>query len=77
MEPSTDDDINGQQIVNVREMTDEELEREGWQHYRGQSPAVLVLESGTIIYASADPEGNGPGAMFGIDEDGSTFALYP
>jgi len=77
MESGEDDHINGQQVVDVREMTDEELEREGWQHYRGQSPAVLVLESGTILYPSADPEGNAPGAMFGIDDEGSTFALYP
>lgn len=77
MEPSEHDHINGLQVVGVRGMTDEELDREGWQHYRGQSPTVLELESGTILYPSADPEGNAPGAMFGIDEDGSTFALYP
>jgi hypothetical protein len=77
MESDEDDSIDGQRIVSVREMTDEELEREGWQAYHGASPAVLELESGSILYPSTDPEGNGPGALFGINGDGAAFTLSP
>jgi hypothetical protein len=77
MESTTDDGIEGQRIVAVREMTDEELEREGWHTHAGQSTVVLELESGVKLYPAADPEGNGPGALFGIDTDDTAFALYP
>ncbi len=43
MESHEYDSIAGQRIVAVREMTDEELEREGWHAYHGTSPAVLEL----------------------------------
>ena len=77
MESAEDDSIAGQRIVAVREMTNEELEREGWQAHDEQSTVVLELESGTILYPSADTEGNAPGAIFGIDADDTAFALYP
>lgn len=61
----------GARIVEVRPMTPEEIESEGWD-----DPAtVLVLDSGQKLYASQDPEGNGPGALFGTDELGEGFTL--
>ncbi|TSD13488.1 hypothetical protein DP107_11700 [Haloglomus irregulare] len=77
MESTTDDNIAGQRIVEVRAMTNEEVEREGWQAHDWQSTVVLELESGTILYPFTDPEGNAPGAIFGIDADDTAFALYP
>ena len=77
MESTTDDNIAGQRIADVREMTSEELEREGWRAHDWQSTVFLELESGTILYPSTDPEGNAPGAIFGIDADDTAFALYP
>lgn len=59
--------VEGQTIEEVREMTDEEMEQEGWSTARGQNPMVLVLEDGSILYPSMDPEGNGPGCLFGYD----------
>lgn len=77
MEPDTDDRIEGQRIVAVRRMTDDELKREDWHLRHGDAPAVLELESGTRLYPSTDPEGNAPGAIFGIDTDDTPFALFP
>jgi hypothetical protein len=77
MKSAEDDSIEGQRIVGIRKMTNEELEREGWQSRVGQPTAVLELESGTIIYPAADPEGNAPGAIFGIDAGDTAFALFP
>jgi len=77
MESAEDDSIAGQRIVAVREMTNEELEREGWQAHDWQSTVVLELEFGTILYPSADPEGNAPGTIFGIDADDTAFSLCP
>lgn len=62
--------LEGRTIENVRRMTDEELESEHWHHYRGSTPLVLELDDGTKVYPSKDPEGNGPGALFGENEDG-------
>lgn len=66
-EGNTSDDptmVKGQKIVDVRRMTEEEMEREGWKGRMGK-PTVLELESGDILFPSQDPEGNGPGAIFG------------
>ena len=56
----------GQKIVCVRRMTNEEREVEGW----GDDPQptfALELDSGTVLYPSRDEEGNGGGALFGIE----------
>ncbi len=50
----------GRRIVEVRYMTDDEMETIGWNC----SPCVLVLDNGHQLYASRDDEGNDGGAMF-------------
>ena len=60
----------GRTITEVRRMTDGEKDREYWEEARGESAVVLVLDSGLILYPSRDEEGNGPGALFGMDVDG-------
>jgi len=57
----------GRTIKAVRPMTRQELAAEGWGPER-HPPAVLELDDGTRLYASRDPEGNGPGCLFGRDE---------
>ena len=58
-------------------MTKEELDVEGWETGRHTPPTVLVLvlDDGTKLYPSQDEEGNGPGALFGINPDGENFML--
>jgi len=51
----------GQTITGVRLLTDEETAREGWR----ASTEALVLDDGTLLYASQDPEGNDAGTLFG------------
>src|SRR4029453_10532860 len=43
-------------------MNEEEVEYEGWPG--AGDDTVLVLDDGTRVYASCDPEGNMPGALF-------------
>ena len=65
----------GQTIKAVRPMTKKELTAEGWETgSRHGTPTALVLADGTVLYASQDPEGNGPGALFG-KKGGDAFAL--
>jgi hypothetical protein len=52
----------GKKIIEVRQMTEEEVEYEGWPGPGDDT--VLVLDDGTRVYASCDPEGNMPGALF-------------
>jgi hypothetical protein len=52
----------GKKIIEVRQMTEEEVEYEGWPG--AGDDTVLVLDDGTRVYASCDPEGNMPGALF-------------
>ena len=58
-------------------MSDTELGHEGWAARRGNSPPVIELESGAILYRSMDPEGNGPGALFGIGAADEAFFISP
>lgn len=59
--------VVGKTIVDVRQMTEDEMEREMW-HGR-ERPAVLVLDDGTEIFPSADVEGNGAGWLYGHDPE--------
>jgi len=60
--------IAGQKIIAVRLMNSNEAKREGWGgESRWEMPIVLILENGLKLYPSRDSEGNGPGALFGID----------
>lgn len=65
----------GKEIASVRPMTREELDAEGWYDPPHGKPVVLELDDGTKIYASRDPEGNGPGRLFGMDPEGEAFAF--
>jgi hypothetical protein len=68
--------IMGATIIEIREMTDSEVTEEGWTIPRAHGqPVVLVLDNGTILYASQDHEGNGAGAIFGKEKNGECFAL--
>lgn len=64
----------GQKITEIRPMTEEEETNEGWDRNSG-IPMVVVFEDGTLLYASQDPEGNGPGTLFGIDKNGQEFGI--
>lgn len=66
-------ELEGRTIEEVRPMTDAELEAEHWNP-RHQRPPVMVLDDGTKLYPSQDPEGNGPGALFG-DSDGELIQI--
>lgn len=52
----------GKKITNVRPMTPEEKEIEGWEP--SDSCICIELENGAVIYPACDPESNGPGALF-------------
>lgn len=68
--------VEGLTIKKVRRMTKDEAAHEGWEgspHYK--SSAILELDDGTLLYASQDDEGNGPGTLFGRKNGESDFAL--
>lgn len=69
------DPLIGRTITDCRAMTKDEAESEGWDFGRHGPPLLLVLDTGTRIFASRDPEGNGPGALFGIDSKGNQMAF--
>lgn len=54
--------IIGAKVVDVRPMTKAEMKKEFWD---GEPPTAIVLDTGVVLYASQDEEGNGPGSMFG------------
>lgn len=61
------DTLIGLKIVDVRALTPEELETEGWG--RDQYCTAIVLSDGSILFSSRDDEGNGPGRIFGMSGD--------
>jgi len=65
--------IVDKKIVELRYMTDMEMDAEAWDpNFR--RPKVLVLDDGTVIYPSQDDEGNGPGVLFGRTVSGTSIA---
>jgi hypothetical protein len=71
---TVDDNIVGSKIIDIRPMTADEMEAEGWQ--KREIPMVLVLSSGTILYPSQDTEGNDAGSLFGKTSDGVSIGIY-
>ena len=71
---TVDDSMIGSKIIDIRPMTKAEMDKEGWQ--KRETPMVLVLSSGTILYPSMDTEGNDAGALFGMTSDGISFGVY-
>lgn len=64
--------LEGATIINVRKMTQGELNAHNWG--TNSSPVyVLELDNGTAIYPSKDFEGNGGGVLFGVTEDQKCF----
>lgn len=55
------DNLVGKKIKRFRKLTKTETDAEGWDG----PTSCIELEDGTIIYASQDDEGNGPGRLFG------------
>lgn len=70
--------ITGVKISSVREMTEEEIERECWEDHRENHPVVLELANGQTIFAAKDLAGHGPGTMLGYDtENDQRFYVSP
>jgi len=65
--------VVGKNIVAVRKLTQEELERESWEGYEDEVTA-LVLNDGSLVFASSDGEGNNPGLLF-IQKGGEKFNI--
>lgn len=61
----------GKRVVRVyREKRPPFNERQwGWP----DSTLVIEFDDGTLVSASADPEGNGPGCLFGVDNKGTFY----
>jgi hypothetical protein len=57
----------GRKIVKVRYLTDEEMEDMGWY----SKPIVLQLDDDTLLFPSADDEGNDGGAIFFCNQETS------
>jgi len=58
--------IIGRKIVDVINLNKEIVKAEGWEDT--PYPCIaLLLDDGNVIYPSQDSEGNGPGALFGMN----------
>jgi hypothetical protein len=57
----------GQKIVAINYLRPSIFEQEGWEQRLSHPGVELVLEDGSVLYPSADDEGNGVGALFAVD----------
>jgi hypothetical protein len=58
--------MEGTQITDVRDMTDEEYDQLYWPVDNMGRARAIELSDGTVLIPSQDPEGNGAGAFHGI-----------
>lgn len=66
----------GATITKIRKMTKKELKENGWGDTLSfYVPTVIEFSNGTIIFASQDDEGNGPGALFGTNKAGDAIVI--
>ena len=63
----------GKKIVAIEPLSKETMEELGW--YETGTSVVLILEDGTKLFPSCDPEGNAPGALFFEGADGKEGIL--
>ena len=61
----------GRTIVGCRYLTDKEVEDLGWYN----ASIVLVLNDGSLLFPSADDEGNDAGAIFGQSKKGEEITV--
>ena len=57
----------GRKVVQVRDMTQAELDNQGW--VGDSNPQAIVFDDGSVIFAS-DHEGNDAGSLLGVDGEG-------
>ncbi|MBI2808698.1 MAG: hypothetical protein HYX68_27230 [Planctomycetes bacterium] len=65
----------GKVVKELRFLSEAELACEAWQG--SQKVAAVEFTDGSLVYAACDPEGNGPGALFGVTSDGQTVWVNP
>ena len=53
----------GHTIEQVRPLTDEECESFAW-NFGSKIAFAIILDDGSVLVPSQDPEGNGPGHIF-------------
>ena len=61
----------GLRVKAIRPMTEAEQCEQGWDG--DEAATVLVFEDGTTVFASRDPEGNGPGCLYGRSPKGVDY----
>ncbi|KKR00549.1 MAG: hypothetical protein UT24_C0011G0002 [Candidatus Woesebacteria bacterium GW2011_GWB1_39_12] len=66
----------GRKLIEIRAMTQEELDSECWRYNPGNPALVLIFEGNAKLFASRDAEGNDAGCLFG-DLDGSSVFVMP
>lgn len=54
----------GRKIKTVRPLTKRECEDFGWDTGYGAVPMAIILDNGTALIPSSDPEGNDAGHIF-------------
>ena len=62
----------GQKIVNVRPVTEEDMDFHGFEFNKANG-LVLVLDDDSTLIPSMDEEGNGCGVLFGGRDDKSLY----
>lgn len=69
--------VIGRTIVGVRPLSRQELADQGWFVGARSVPVVLELDDGSLLWASQDDEGNGPGTLFAQDKAGRFSIVTP
>jgi hypothetical protein len=62
----------GRKIVAVRQLKKSELDMFMWDTRSADEAVMFILDDGSVMIPSMDPEGNGPGHVF-VEKLGPTL----
>jgi hypothetical protein len=66
--------LRGRKIKSIGKLSAKQMKDMMWD---GEAPATLVFDDGTRLYASRDPEGNGPGQIIIRMPNGKEYYPQP
>jgi hypothetical protein len=65
--------IKGRTVTAIRDMTQEDIEANGWDHHYGPVKVIEFDHGHVVVFAMSDDEGNAPGVLVWVSQEGDGY----